>query len=155
MSFYCDSSLILGQLYPGPRRIAASREYSELVQEAGFIPITLFTRTEVIQSLRFEAWRHRNDRTKGLPPNQVADALNLFLADIGTGFQMISVDWNLVFRKVEDLSRSTPDHGWGTLDMIHVASALVIGAERFYSYDQLQSLLANREGLQTPLIEAS
>jgi len=46
-----------------------------------------------------------------------------------------------------DLSRHTPELGCRTLDIFHVACALVIGAETFMSFDQRQKQLAERAGL--------
>jgi hypothetical protein len=58
----------------------------DLEQRFGSIPITNFTRFEVIQALRFEIWRNRNDRTRGLPREQANAALNLFLGEVGNCF---------------------------------------------------------------------
>lgn len=39
--------------------------------------------------------------------------------------------------------------GLGTLDILHVASALLLQAERFWTFDQRQSELAEAEGMRT------
>jgi predicted nucleic acid-binding protein len=151
MNCYCDSSFFLRQFIPSSSRLEAIELATELAQRIGFIPLTSLTRFEVIQALRFESWRNRNDRTKGLPGAQVDAALNLFVAEIGSAFRIIPVNWDDAFLRAELLSRSTSDNGWRTLDLIHVATAIVSGATTFYSYDQVQNLAASREGLQTPL----
>jgi predicted nucleic acid-binding protein len=44
-------------------------------------------------------------------------------------------------------SRQTPRFGTRALDVLHVATALVLGAEDFYTFDQSQAKLAGAEGL--------
>jgi predicted nucleic acid-binding protein len=39
--------------------------------------------------------------------------------------------------------------GMGTLDTLHVASALELGAERFWTFDERQAKLAKAVGLKT------
>ena len=151
MNCYCDSSFFLRQLLSSPLRPAAVQVAAQLEREFSFVPLTLLTRFEVIQALRFEAWRNRNDRTKGVPAAQVDTALNLFAGEVGSAFQIVHLDSTKVFSRAELLSRSTPENGWRTLDIIHVASALTLGAKRFFSYDRNQNSLAQREGLETPL----
>src|SRR4051812_47243088 len=124
MSCYCDTSFFLRPLLPNAGRAEAIETEAQVQREFGLIPLTRFIRLEVIQALRFEAWRHGNDRTRGLPPGQVEAALNLFLAQIGNDYTEIKVEWESVFGRAESLTRSTPERGWRTLDVIHVASAL-------------------------------
>ncbi len=69
MTVYCDTSFFLRQLVPGNDRAKAMQAAAEPERRLGFVPITSFIRFEVIQALRFEAWRNRNDRNKGLPPH--------------------------------------------------------------------------------------
>src|SRR4051812_3537999 len=83
MNFYCDSSFFFRQLIFGDIRADAIQHAEQLARRYKFVPLTAFTRFEVVQGLRFEAWRNRNDRTKGLPAIQVDAALNLFFAHIG------------------------------------------------------------------------
>jgi len=44
-------------------------------------------------------------------------------------------------------TRQTARFGTRALDVLHVASALVLGAEDFYTFDQSQAKLADAEGL--------
>lgn len=153
MNCYCDSSFFLRQFIPSAARASASDVAVEIAQRFGFVPLTSFTRVEVIQALRFEAWRNRNDRSKGLPALQVDAALNLFVAEIGSAYRVSEVNWEDAFVRAEILSRSTPEHGWRTIDLIHVGAALASGATVFYSYDRDQNLMASKVGLHTPLLK--
>ena len=48
-------------------------------------------------------------------------------------------------------ARHTPRHGFRTYDILHVASALVLGCDTFWSYDKKALRLAALEGLRTNL----
>jgi predicted nucleic acid-binding protein len=56
-----------------------------------------------------------------------------------------------VFDVCADLARRHGSRlGVRTLDSLHVASALQLKAERFWTFDQRQAKLAKAEGLKTP-----
>jgi predicted nucleic acid-binding protein len=151
MNCYCDSSFFLRQLVPSSLRADAIEAAAELATRSSIVPLTTLVRFEVIQALRFEAWRNRNDHTKGLPAAQVNSAMNLFIAEVGEAYEIVDVNWDDVHFRAEQLSRSTPENGWRAFDVLHVASALNLGAKAFYSYDGDQNELARRAGLETPL----
>jgi predicted nucleic acid-binding protein len=155
MNCYCDSSFFLRQLLPSLIRTDAIRAAEDVAKRFAFVLISSFTRFEVIQALRFEVWRNQNDRTKGLPPAHVGSALNLFISEIGSAYRIVPIDWSLSFERAEILTRNTPQQGWRTVDILHVACAIVSGAKEFYSYDHNQNLLASGEGLKTPLLQLS
>lgn len=46
-------------------------------------------------------------------------------------------------------ARHTARHGFRTYDILHVASALELGCDTFWSFDQKALKLAKLEGLQT------
>ena len=64
-------------------------------------------------------------------------------------FYRPGLDWPEIFFKAMDLSKKhTADIGSRTLDILHVASALSIRAERFLTFDDRQSELASIAGLK-------
>jgi len=85
-----------------------------------------------------------------LPQSQV-EALNLFLAEIGSSFQISALDLDAVLAQAELFTRSTPEKGWRTVDLIHVASATSVQSLEFFSFDEQQNQLANEQKLKTPL----
>jgi predicted nucleic acid-binding protein len=151
MTAYCDTSFIIGHLLRTPHRSKALAASAEVEKRLGFVPITEFTRFEIVQGLRFEAWRNKNDRTRGFSLSEIEPALNLFLAQIGSGFEIQAIQWAGVFVEAERMSRATPDHGWRMADLLHVATANLMHADEFYSFDRQQNLLATSQGLKTPL----
>lgn len=59
------------------------------------------------------------------------------------------IDWPDIFYNARALSRAhTQKTGSRSLDILHVASALSINAERFMTFDDRQSELAAIAGLQ-------
>jgi predicted nucleic acid-binding protein len=57
-----------------------------------------------------------------------------------------------VYETARSLSRRhTAKFGVRTLDILHVAMALELGAPAFYTFDRRQSRLAQAEGLVTPV----
>ena len=54
-----------------------------------------------------------------------------------------------VYARARQISvRQTSSLGCRTLDILHVASALLLKADRFWTFDQRQATLARTEGLQ-------
>jgi len=152
MIAYCETSFFFRQLTAGPDREQAIELGAQLEERFGFVPITNLTRYECIQGLRFEAWLNQNDRSKGLPLVQVEAALNVFLAQLGIAFRLQTIDWEAAFEESVRLSRTTPEKGWRTIDVLHVAAAITSGAQEFYSFDLDQNELASSRGLKTRLL---
>lgn len=55
----------------------------------------------------------------------------------------------------ELFTRSTPQHGWRTVDLVHVATATSTQAMEFFSFDHRQNTLAKKQGLKVPLLGLS
>ena len=70
-------------------------------------------------------------------------------ADIASGFLVPTpVATAALHDKARELSdRHTPALGTRTLDLLHVAAALLLGATEFFSFDQRQRQAAAHEGL--------
>jgi predicted nucleic acid-binding protein len=71
-------------------------------------------------------------------------------ADIASGFLVLtpvpSGPWHDTARQLSD--RHTPVLGTRSLDLLHVAAALVLGAKVFFSFDERQRKAAASEGLK-------
>jgi predicted nucleic acid-binding protein len=71
-----------------------------------------------------------------------------FRRDIAAGLFSVQPFTEETIRRASLLSsRSTPSFGCRALDVLHVASAIVLGAEILYTFDQKQAQLAAAEGL--------
>jgi predicted nucleic acid-binding protein len=110
----------------------------------GALPITRFGRTEIVNSIQLAIHR-------GLLEADVAQgALADFDEDLSAG-QLMLVDalWRRTLDLASDLSRRhSAKLGTRTLDVLHVATALILRGTHFVSYDHRQAALAKTVGLK-------
>jgi predicted nucleic acid-binding protein len=76
------------------------------------------------------------------------------LADLAAGvLAHAAVAWPEVLWEAERLSAGHSETmGTRSLDILHVASALVLGAEQFVTFDTRQGALARAAGLRVPAL---
>jgi predicted nucleic acid-binding protein len=105
---------------------------------------------EFRQSVRFQVWLHARDKTKGHPQADCDRALADLQTDLNTGALVVATaDWPDVHRLAETLSkRHTIAGGHRSLDALHVATALHLGAREFLTFDANQRKLAAAEQLK-------
>ena len=99
--------------------------------------------------MRFQIFRQSWDSTQGYPRKTGFAALAKLQENIDDGaLVVVSADWADVIKIAERISaRHTADHGHRYLDLLHVATALHLGAVDFLSFDVNQRKLASTEGL--------
>jgi predicted nucleic acid-binding protein len=105
---------------------------------------------EFRQSVRFQIWLHSRDKQKGYPQTIAEAALAKLQANMAAGALVVaSVDWADVHRIAERLSaRHTGANGHRAFDVLHVATALHLGAREFLTFDVNQRKLAAAEKLK-------
>jgi predicted nucleic acid-binding protein len=105
---------------------------------------------EFRQSVRFQVWLHARDKSKGYPQANCDRALADLQTDLDTGaVVVVTADWPDVHRLAENLSkRHTMTGGHRSLDVLHVATALHLGAREFLTFDANQRKLATAEKLK-------
>jgi predicted nucleic acid-binding protein len=107
--------------------------------------LTSFGRLELLNALSLQVFRKRASASK------TAEAIALLASDIQGGIFLPVALSEMTYDRAEQLARRrTPHLGTRTLDVLHVASALVLQAEAFYTFDHGQKLLAKSEGLFVP-----
>ena len=107
--------------------------------------LTLFNEVEITNAFYLRRFR------KEAAPVQVRAAQSLFQEDIENGIFEVRALSFAVFDKAQRLSeKHTYRLGTRTLDILHVASALVSKADTFYTFDVNQGKLARAEGLMVP-----
>ncbi len=92
----------------------------------------------------------RQKRGRGdLSANALQQILASFTQDLTLGFyDVVSPSWDEVFTQVETISAShTATTLCRTLDALHVALAIELGASEFCTFDKRQALLAEAMGL--------
>ena len=112
-------------------------------------PLVLF---EFRQSLRFQVRLHRNNRQLGFGAREGQAMLRDLQSDLSTGvLSVLPADWAGVFSLAEMLSaKHTENAGHRFADILHVATALQLGAATFLTFDANQRSLAEAEGLAVP-----
>jgi len=110
---------------------------------------TELLRYEFRQSLRFQVWRRAANPREGIVQTDAEAALNQLEADLLGGVAVLTpCDLLEVLRRADDLSnRHTIAEGCRSFDILHVATALHLGAKEFLSFDDRQRNLATSEGL--------
>ena len=109
------------------------------------IRITRFGYAELINSMACAVFREDISRA------QFAAAVGDLDADLkAQRITMVDLLWRAAMDRATQLSRKrTPDLGSRMLDVLHVASALELGAKSMITYDERQVDLANIAGLKT------
>lgn len=126
---------------------AAAAHFRDMPEALHVTGLLLF---EFRQSVRYQVWLHGRDKSKGYPLAVCERALADLQTDLGTGaVVVVSADWPDVHRLAEILSkRHTVAGGHRSLDVLHVASALHLGAREFLTFDSNQRKLAAAEKLK-------
>lgn len=108
---------------------------------------------EFRQSVQFQVFRNSKDDAQGYPMKVAQTALSTLQANISAGvFRQGQVDWADVHQIAERLAfRHTVKGGHRSFDILHVASALHLGAAEFLTFDGNQRKLAEAEGLVVPV----
>ena len=111
---------------------------------AGALTITLHGRAELVNSIVLAVFCRDISKI-------AADAA---LADVSTDIEegrifAGNLPWRQAYEQATELSRlHTPVLGTRTLDVLHVASARVMGMRSFVTYDERQAALAKSVGLR-------
>ena len=116
------------------------------------LPVTWLHRLEVVNALQQQVFASRVYGNPRITPEQAAVAQASFRDDLGRSdfFCAMQLPLERIANKFEDVSlRQTARHGFRTYDIIHVASALLLGCDTFWSFDMKASRLAKLEGLKT------
>jgi predicted nucleic acid-binding protein len=105
---------------------------------------------EFRQSVRFQVWLNTRNNSKSYPKIIAEAALAKFQANMDAGaLEVVTVDWPDVYRLAETLStRHTMAGGHRSFDVLHVATALHLGAREFLTFDANQRKLAAAEKLK-------
>jgi predicted nucleic acid-binding protein len=147
MSVFPDTSFLCS-LYR--RQDNSPQAIAYLEKHAGPLSVSSFLLLEFRQSLRVQARLHEHDRKKGFMRTEAQLMLRHLQSDLANEvIQMVSVDWSAVHQQAEALSaRHTESGGHRLADIVHVATALHLGAEEFLTFDANQKRLAVAEGLK-------
>ncbi len=150
MIAYPDTSFLCAMYRNQVNSIEAARYFSQMPEPLYITSPLLF---EFRQSIRWQAFLNTKDSSKGFHKTTAQAVLSKFHANIASGaIVVLPVDWADVASIAEHLSAQyTWTKGYRGFDVIHVATALHLGATEFLSFDEKQKELAESEGLHVPL----
>ena len=124
------------------------------LRQAGSRPIsvTRLVRQELLNALHRFVFESRNAPQDFVLSHSAALAAEAYFEsrlDEREVFQAVEPATDMLDRRYFDLvHRHTATHGFRTNDVLHVASALVLGCDTFWSFDAKAKKLAKLEGLK-------
>jgi predicted nucleic acid-binding protein len=138
---YFDTSVITKWYLPEPDSADALRVRARFAPPA---VLTHLHRFELVTAWHLKVFRHEIAR------RVVEQALGHVEADAGVGlWEPPSYDLIDVYSRAEAISRRhTAIVGTRSLDILHVAAAIVLGASAFVTHDDRQARLARAVGLR-------
>ena len=142
MSIYCDTSFLYSLYVQQVHSAAATAHIARLGHKP--LPVTSLNRFELCNAIRLSVFRKVLEHRAG------AADLKLVEKDIAAGVLALTpCDWATVHAQAERLSsKRTAKGGHRAMDLLHVASALALGASDFLTFDQNQAELAAAAGLK-------
>jgi predicted nucleic acid-binding protein len=117
------------------------------------LPITWLHRLEVVNALQLQVFAGRISGQSRITAEQMAAAQASFREDLlrPDFLRVTQLVHEKLVAKFEDVSlRHTARLGFRVYDVIHVASALLLGCDTFWSFDAKALRLAKLEGLAVP-----
>ncbi len=140
MSIYADCSFFVSLYVPDQHFPRAQR----LVSEHAPMLLTPLHRAEWAQAVAQDIFQRR------ISVGEAQAVRRNFERDRHSGF-WIEVDFpEMAFERCVQLTQKYAGRiTLGTLDTLHVASALELGAERFWTFDERQARLARAVGLRS------
>ncbi len=145
MSAYADTGFLCSLYTPDAHTARAARYMARKVES---LPLTWLHQLEFRNALHLRVFRKEITRA------QRDASLNLLLADAASGLMIrIHPAMDAVQSEAERLSAQHSEHlGTRSLDILHVASALVLGLPEFITFDHHQGSLAKAAGLKVPAL---
>jgi len=140
MNGYYDTGLLL-KLYTAEAESPAVQAFVHHREQA--LQITDLHHAECVSAFRLKQFRGE------CTVSEATRAIKLLDDDLQAGvLRMVAVEWNQVWQECRALAEAhAAQTGCRTLDSLHVASALVLGAREFITSDQRQKALASKAGL--------
>lgn len=138
---YYDTGLLL-KLYTNERDSEAVRKFVVRRREA--LAFTPMHHAECVSALRLKCFRGEAGE------EEVAGALRDIESDVASGvLRAAPVDWDGAWHRCRILSDAhAAATGCRTLDALHVACALLLGAEELATGDSRQEALGRKAGLR-------
>ena len=143
---YVDTSVIV-KLYIREKYSRAASVWLKKNNEA--VPLTSIHELELINAIHLKQFRAE------ITPDETRLIMSRFEVHETSGiYYRPQLDWSAIFSHAIDLSKMhSADNGSRSLDILHVASALSMNADRFLTLDDRQTRMAVLAGLKIETIQ--
>lgn len=150
MKVYPDTSFLCALYRLQANSTVAAAYFSAM---PGPLEVTTLLLYEFRQAVRFQMRLHRHDSSKGYPRLEGTKMLTDLKSDLVSGEVItIPAPWAQVHLAAERLSELyTGASGHRSMDILHVVTAIELGAQEFLTFDGNQKKLAQAEGLKVSL----
>jgi predicted nucleic acid-binding protein len=150
MIAYPDTSFLCS-VYRKQIHTPAALTYKEAMTEP--LCFTRLLEFEFLQAIELQVWLHSADRKKGYSRREADQMIDDWETDIASGLnELVPCDSDAVLRLAGFYSEQrTAQGGHRSLDILHVATAVHLGAKEFLTFDERQRALAKHAGLKLPL----
>jgi predicted nucleic acid-binding protein len=154
LKIYADTNFFTAFLLgPEDERRAAALLRSVPAGESRPLPVTRLLRLEVTNSLQRFVFEQRSGATEVRVTREAALMAEAEFGEVERRAQL----WTRVIEPETEVDRifldlvhrHTARHGFRTYDILHVATALALGCDTFWSFDAKAKKLAKLEGLKT------
>lgn len=152
MALYCDTNLLI-RLYVDLPESTTALQRLERHRRRGEakIPVTWLHQIETFNAFEQLVFLSRQGGGLRMTPEKCALAAAQFEDDLATGHGLESTPLpahDLIKHTRGLAQRHTAKHGFRAYDVAHVATALMLGCDEFWSFDVKASQLAALEGLR-------
>lgn len=152
MTPYADTNFFT-RLYLALADSEAAMDLVESAQTLGSppLPVTWLHRFETLNALQLHVFVGKQQGQTRVTSEQAAAAHATFRADLAQPvfLRPVQISVSELETQFEELAlRHTAVHGFRTYDLLHVASALILDCDTFWSFDPKASKLASLEGLR-------
>lgn len=105
---------------------------------------------EFIQAIEFQVWLHGKDRSRGYSRKEANGMATAWDSDVASGVNLLApVNADAVLGLARSFAlQKTASGGHRTVDIMHVATAVHLGAKKFLTFDARQRVLAEYAGLE-------
>jgi predicted nucleic acid-binding protein len=140
LKVYVDSSFLVSLYSPDANTGLAARTMAERGSTRLVTPLAEF---EVANALQLRVFRGELDGAA------VRKSLEKYELNLRQGaFRLVALPESLFAKAREIALRATANLGTRAIDVLHVAAAVEIGADTFYSFDERQRRLARAQRLK-------
>ena len=142
MRIYADTSFLVSLYSPDAHSRRAAVRMARL---RGVATLTPLVELELMNALELRLFRREATTA------EIRRAESQLREHIQTGVFALEPVPATIYERAKQISRKrTSSMGLRTLDILHVASALLLHTEQFWTFDQRQANVARAEGLHTP-----